>query len=121
MLVRSQNGFLAFAVVSGLASTILNAGDQDFTVVNKTGFDIHSTHVATHSGDDWGEDVIGRDTLDDGEQVEIVFARKEKAAKGNLRVEDGDKKSFVWKSMNLLEISNETLFYRTGTATATFE
>ena len=53
--------------------------------------------------------------------MEIVFARKEKAAKGNLRVEDGEKKSFVWESMNLLEISNETLFYRKGTATATFE
>ena len=121
MLVRSQNGFLALAVVSRLASTILNAGDRDFTVVNKTGFDIRSTHVAPHSGDEWGEDVIGKDTLDDGERVEIMFARKEKAAKWDLRVEDGDKKSFVWESLNLLEIGEVTLFHCMGTATATFK
>jgi hypothetical protein len=112
---------MAIAGVFGLASTVLKAGDQDFTVVNKTGFEIHSIHVAPHSSDEWGEDIMGKDTLDDGESVEIVFARKEKAAKWDLRVSDGEKHSFVWESLNLLEISEVTLFYKKGVATATFK
>ena len=112
---------MAIASVFGLASTVLKAGDQDFTVVNKTGFDIHSIHVSPHSSDEWGDDVMGKDTLDDGEKVEIVFARKEKAAKWDLRVEDGESKSFVWEKLNLLEISEVTLYYKKGVATATFK
>jgi len=117
----NRRSFIALTSVLGLASTVLKAGEQDFTVVSKTGFDIHSIHVSPHSSDEWGDDVMGKDTLDDGEKVEIVFARREKAAKWDLRVEDGEKKTFVWESLNLLEISEVTLFYRKGIATATFK
>lgn len=103
-----------FALVAPLAC----AGDQDFTLVNDTGFDIHSVYVAPHSSDDWEEDVLGRDTLDDGESVDITFSRKEKTKMWDLRVEDEDGASYEWENLNLLEISNVTLHYKKGKAWA---
>jgi hypothetical protein len=117
----NRRGFLALGGAFGLTTAVLKAGDQDFTVVNKTGFSIESLHVSPHSSDEWGDDIWGKDTLDDGSEVEIVFHRKEKAAKWDLRVSDADGKSFVWEGLNLLEISEVSLYYRKGTATATFK
>ena len=49
------------------------AGDQDFTFVNHTGVEIHKLYTSPHSSDEWEEDVLGEDTLDDGESLEIRF------------------------------------------------
>jgi hypothetical protein len=104
-----------------LAPAVLTAGDQDFSLVNKTGFVIESLHISPHSSDEWGDDILGKDTLGDGDTVNITFHRKEKAAMWDLKVTDPDDKSFTWEKLNLLEISEVTLFYRKGVATATFK
>ena len=117
----NRRNFIGLAGALSLTPALLHAGDQDFTVVNKTGFSIQSLHVSPHSSDEWGEDILGKDTLENGTEVEIVFHRKEKAAKWDLRVADEDDKSYVWEGLNLLEISEVSLFYRKGVATATFK
>ncbi len=102
-----------------LASTALAfQGQQDFTVVNKTGVEIHELYVSPHSADDWQEDVLGKDTLPAGESVEIKFSPKEKAKLWDLKVVDGKGNSIEWASLNLLEISEVTLFYKDGKAWA---
>ncbi|HVG34421.1 MAG TPA: hypothetical protein VM911_15230 [Pyrinomonadaceae bacterium] len=97
------------------------AGAQDFTLVNKTGVVINKLFVSPHNADDWQEDVLGKDTLADGESVEIKFSRGEKAAMWDLRVEDTKGNAIEWESLNLLEISKITLHYDNGKATAETE
>ena len=53
-------GLFAVAGMALLATTVARAGDQDFTLVNKTGVEIHALHVAPHSQDEWGEDILGK-------------------------------------------------------------
>jgi hypothetical protein len=48
-------GLFAVAGRALPATTAARAGDQDFTLVNKTGVDVHELHVAPHSSDEWGE------------------------------------------------------------------
>eukprot|EP00456_Euglypha_rotunda_P091761 TRINITY_DN96568_c0_g1_i1.p1 TRINITY_DN96568_c0_g1~~TRINITY_DN96568_c0_g1_i1.p1 ORF type:complete len:127 (+),score=21.97 TRINITY_DN96568_c0_g1_i1:75-455(+) len=117
----NRRRFLGLVGALGLTPALLTAGEQDFSLVNKTGFTIDSLHISPHSSDEWGEDILGKDTLGDGETLNITFHRKEKAAMWDLRVEDSDGKSFTWEKLNLLEISEVTLFYRKGVATATFK
>jgi hypothetical protein len=62
----------AVAGVALVAASAARAGDQDFTLVNKTGVEIHSLHVAPHSSDEWGEDILGKDTLANGDSLEIT-------------------------------------------------
>ena len=117
----NRRNFLGLGAALGLTSAVLKAGEQDFSLVNKTGFTIDALHITPHSSDEWGEDILGKDTLEDGQTLNITFHRKEKAAMWDLRVEDGDGKSYTWEKLNLLEISEVTLYYRKGVATATFK
>jgi hypothetical protein len=97
------------------------AGAQDFTLVNATGVEIDKVFIAPHSSDDWEEDILGQDTLPDGQKVDIKFHRTEKAALWDLRVEDNKGNSIEWENLNLLEISKLTLHYKDGKATAVAE
>jgi hypothetical protein len=111
------------ALVMTLAVTASAQGDQDFTVVNATGVEIHELYVSPHSADDWQEDILGRDTLASGEFVDIVFSRKEKTKLWDLRIVDGEGTAIEWPNLNLLEISKVTLHYnkKTGKVWADIE
>jgi len=106
-----------FAVTSSKAF----AGDQDFTVVNKTGVEIHKLFVSPHSSDDWDEDILGKDTLADGESLDIKFSRSAKSAHWDLKIEDAHGNSVTWENLNLLEISKVTLHNKDGKPTAEVE
>jgi hypothetical protein len=96
-------------------------GKQDFTLVNQTGVEIDKVFISPHDSKDWEEDILGRDTLPNGESVDIKFHRDEKAAMWDLRVEDKSGNSIEWENLNLLEISKVTLHYENGKATAVTE
>lgn len=99
----------------------LFAGDQDFTLVNKTGVEIHNLHLSASDENEWGDDVLGKDTLGDGESVKITFHPKEDAEKWDLRVADKSGNAITWEDLNLLKISKVTLHYADGKATAEVE
>lgn len=94
---------------------------QDFTVVNKTGVEINALYVTPHNSKDWGDDILGADTLPVNQALDITFAPKEKAKLWDLRIEDEDGAYIEWDSLNLLTISKVTLYYKNGKATATVE
>jgi len=96
-------------------------GAQDFTVVNKTGIEIYALFVAPHDSDDWGDDILGQDTLGHNEELDITFSRKEKAKLWDLRIEDSAGNYIEWESINLLKVSEVTLYYKNKKPTATFK
>jgi hypothetical protein len=97
------------------------AGDQDFTLVNQTGVEIHNLHVSPSEKDSWGPDILGKDTLGDGESVDIKFHPDADAENWDLRVADQHGNSIEWRNLNLLKISKITLHYADGKATAEVE
>jgi len=118
MLKSMALGLFAVAGMALLATTVARAGDQDFTLVNKTGVEIHSLHVAPHSGDEWGEDILGKDTLADGDSLEIVFGKHDRAHHWDLRIEDEKGNVLTWENLDLTAISEVTLHYKAGKAWA---
>ena len=113
---------LAVGVFSALSTIKASAqAAQDFTLVNKTGVEIYALYVTPHNANAWGEDILGADTLLNGETLDISFSRKERAKLWDLRVEDDDGNFIEWENLNLLEISKVTLFYKNGKATAIVE
>src|ERR1700736_58778 len=101
-----------------VASIALAQGKQDFTLHNNTGVEIHKLHISPHDVNEWQEDILGKDTLANGESLEIHFSRKETEKLWDLRIEDKEGTSIEWESLNLLEISEITLHYSDGKATA---
>ena len=98
-----------------------SAADQDFTLVNATGVEIHAVYVSPSDKDEWGQDILGKDTLASGQSAEIKFSPKEDADTWDLRVEDGKGNSIEWTDLDLTEISKLTLHYEDGKATAETE
>ncbi len=101
----------AFALANILTATAAVAGDQDFTLVNKTGYEIDKVYVSAVNAKSWEEDILGKDTLEDGSSVNISFKRSESACRWDMMVvySDGDKAT--WTNLNLCRISKVTLFW----------
>ena len=96
-------------------------GAQDFELVNNTGVEIYALYVTPHNAKEWGDDILGVDTLPAGESVDITFAPKEKVKYWDLRVEDKDGNFIEWDSFDLKTISTVKLYYKNGKATAIVE
>lgn len=96
-------------------------GRQDFTLVNRTGVEIYAVYVSPHSSNDWGDDILGADTLLSGEELDVFFSRRERARYWDIRVEDEDGNYIEWGRLNLLAISKVTLYYRNKKPTAVVE
>ena len=97
----------AFTGATGFA----RKGPQDFILHNKTGVLINALYVSPHSADDWEEDVLGQETLANGESVKISFDDRDKHVHWDLKVEDSKGNSLEWEDLNLIEISEVTLHW----------
>jgi len=105
-------------VAAGLSSPAYAEGKQDFIMVNKTGYRIDKVFVSPTKSDEWEDDVLGRDVLDDSETVEIKFHRAATGCKWDLKVvyaDDGS--SAIWQALDLCTISKVTIRYNRSTDT----
>jgi hypothetical protein len=119
MIQTKIQKLIAITAISLLvAATTMAQGKQDFTLHNNTGVEIHKLFISPHSTDEWEEDILGKETLPDGESLEITFSRKESAKLWDLKIVDKEGTSIEWESLNLLEISEITLHFKNGKATA---
>ncbi len=120
--MRNKIQALSYGLLTGtvgfLMSSVALAGVQDFTLHNDTGVEIHEVYVSPSKVGDWEEDILGDDTLDDGESVEISFNDRPNVAKWDLMIKDGDGNSIEWGGLDLTEISEVTLHYKKGKAWA---
>ncbi|MBY6260664.1 hypothetical protein EI613_01830 [Azospirillum sp. 412522] len=91
------------------------AGQQDFTIVNKTGYPLKHIYVSENNNNSWDEDILGRDVLDDGEYFEVAFAKAEKTCKWDMKVVYDDGESAVWQGLNLCQLSKLTLKWNKNT------
>ncbi|MBX3295191.1 MAG: argininosuccinate lyase [Acidobacteria bacterium] len=113
---------IGFMCLPGIGASEVSAqGRQDFTLVNRTGVEIYAFYVSPHSSNEWGEDILGADTLLSGEELDVFFSPKERAKYWDIRIEDEDGNYIVWDRLNLLEISKVTLYYRNKKPTAVVE
>ncbi|WP_342151262.1 hypothetical protein [Methylorubrum sp. SB2] len=98
----------------------LAQGKQDFTIVNRTGYQIDEVYVGPVSQRHWGEDVMGKDAIGDGESANITFNGGSKACKWDIKVvyNDGDESEF--REVNLCNVSTVTLFWNRKSGTTRF-
>ena len=114
--------FLILGNLNGPASAA--EAKQDFRLVNKTGYEIKHVYVSPSKSDDWEEDVLGKDTLDDGEAWNIKFHRSVRTCKWDLKVTySDDDSSAIWQNIDLCEIERITIRYnrKSDTTSASFD
>jgi len=104
-------GLLAFFILMtvGLGVSARQNKTLDFKLVNKTGVDIYKIFISQADDDEWGDDVLDIDVLEDGDEVELEFDVTEKAKHWDLKVEDEEETAIVWKRLDLSKINVLTL------------
>lgn len=114
-----------FALAVSLAPTAFAMGvstqnKQDFTLHNETGQEITEVYVSPTGVDEWEEDVLGTDTLANGDSVDITFSRR-REDRWDIKVVFRNGKSGVWSKLNLSEITDVTISYKNGKPWATWK
>ncbi len=104
---------LSLSLLAALATTnaAIAAGRQDFRIVNSTGYDINEVYVGPVSASVWGEDVMGDQTLDDGETANIHFTGKASECMWDIKVVYDDEEEAEFRKVNLCETSVLTIFW----------
>ena len=110
---------LSMGLLTALASPAL-AGDQDFKLVNKTGYQIDEVYVSRVSSKNWGNDVMGSDALDVDASVNVTFDAPANACRWDLKVKYNDGDTAEWGNLNLCNIETVTLYWdrKAGTTRA---
>lgn len=111
---------LAAVLILLSGAALMQAGSQDFTLVNHTGLTIQELYISPTKSAEWGGDVLGVSVLESGDQTDITFPPGAGARVWDLMIVDEEGEKITWGSLRLNEISEITLYYRNGTATAGF-
>ena len=119
-LIPKTKAIIALGVIVMFvtAAAFARTGKQDFVLHNGTGVEIHEVYVSPVTADDWEENVLGKDTLPNGDSVKITFDDRDKHSHWDLKVVDGKGNSIEWHDLNLVEIAEVTLHYKDGKAWA---
>ena len=105
---------LGAIILFATVRVVLAATALDFTLHNHTEKAIHQIHISGHDDNDWGDDVLGKGTLEEGESTEIKFSEGKAAPTYDMRVEFEDKTVGIWPDLDLTQITDITIFYKDG-------
>lgn len=101
-------GFLLGAVVEPGSA---QAGRQDFTLHNRTGYPIDEVFVTRARSRDWSEDVMGSGALDSGLAVKISITAPANICRWDMKVRYSDGGEAVWNDLDLCTIGEVALYW----------
>ena len=121
--------FLAGLATIALAGTsvapaLAQEAKQNFVLVNRTGYELSHVYVSPSKSDDWGDDIMGQDTVSDGATVRVRFERGTRTCHWDLKVTySDDDSSAYWRSIDLCTVERITIRYNrsSDTSTSTFD
>jgi hypothetical protein len=110
MNLRKLSFLLAAAAT--LAATDGVAGDADFTMVNKTGYDIREVYISAANRNAWGRDRLGDNATLDNNKARLFKFRDRASCKQDIKVvfDKGDTE-VTWEDIDLCEVNKLTLKY----------
>ena len=99
---------ITLAVATLGAGLSANAGDLDFRLINESGVTLNEFYVTTAKVDSWGNDVLGKGTLDTGRSAVVNFPTQSDDCVYDLKMvfADGD---VLTDTINLCETSTYTI------------
>jgi hypothetical protein len=85
------------------------AGQQNFNLVNNTGHTVVTLNVSASNENSWGPDILGRDTLANGETAQITFPHGETQCNFDIRATYDDNDTTDARGINLCQTATVTL------------
>ncbi|MBP0491551.1 hypothetical protein [Roseomonas indoligenes] len=114
---------LAPLALASLAAPAAAQSRLDFSLVNRTGYEINEVYVSSSASSNWGSDVLGQGTLVNGNNADIRFSPGARGCQWDIKVVYTDGDETEWSKVNLCNISRITLFWnrQAGTTRAVTE
>lgn len=115
---------LAAALIAAAASFAVSQARQDFVLVNKTDYEISEVYISPSKKGNWEEDILGDETLDDGDSQTIRFHNSGNTCIWDMKVVyEEDDSSAIWENLDLCKVSKITIRYnrKTETTSASFD
>ncbi len=113
-MMRRGYLWLCVGLVSVTAARALTAS-QDFSIVNRTGFEIESIFVSEAGAGRWGNNVLGILPLGINGEAHVAFARTEQSCLWDVMVEYRDQNTAVWPQVDVCSIRRMALFWDRAT------
>lgn len=108
-------GFILGASAT-LAANVAFAGDADFTLVNKTGYDIREVYISPANKNRWGNDRLGKNATLDNNKSRLMKFSDRAACVQDMKVVFNDSDAEVtWEDLDLCEIEKLTIKYNRST------
>jgi hypothetical protein len=108
---------LSLSVAAGDARA---QAQQDFVLVNRTGYTIDEVYVSASNVNSWEEDLMGDDSLENGQQLNVRFARNTSQCMFDIKVVYDDQETAEFRGINLCQVSRVTIFYNRSAGTTRF-
>lgn len=114
--------FAAFAAAFlALAPDAARAqAQQDFVLINRTGYTIDEVYVSASNVNNWEEDLMGDDSLENGQQLNVRFNKNNTECIYDIKVVYDDQESAEFRGINLCQVSRVTIFYNRAAGTTRF-
>lgn len=101
------------AATAFLLPTAAMAQDQrDFTLINGTGRTITQLFISPATTNDWEEDVLGVDTLEDSAKVDVHFQGDADTCVYDLKIVHDDGDAAVWGAIDLCKVNYVSVQYQ---------
>jgi hypothetical protein len=110
-----RSGLLFTALSGVLASGTAFAGAADFTLVNRTGYDLREVYISHSNKNAWGKDRMGEYVLEHNKQRLFKFSDKSACTQDLKVVFDDDGSEVIWEDFDLCELNKITLRYNRKT------
>lgn len=109
------NKKILLAIAGALAVGAAMAGDADFRLANRTGYDIREVYISPTHRNAWGNDRMGDGVLENGKSKLFRFSDRASCKQDIMVVFDDDSSKVVWEDVDLCEIEKLTLKYNRST------
>ncbi|MES2187402.1 MAG: hypothetical protein V4505_22825 [Pseudomonadota bacterium] len=91
------------------------AGAADFTLVNRTGYDLREVYISPSHRNQWGKDRMGDVMLEKGKSRLFKFADAASCKQDLKVVFDDDASEVIWEEFDLCTVDKITLKYNRRT------
>ncbi len=116
------SGSLLLAMATSLLLPMgATAGDADFTLSNRTGYDIAEVYISPANKNSWGRDRLGKNVLENGKSKLFTFSDSANCMQDLKVVFDDDNSSVIWEDFDLCALNKITIKYNRKTDTVSAE
>lgn len=118
-----RSGLVAIAMLAAGLFSPVQAGEADFTLVNRTGYTLREIYLSPSKSNTWGKDRMGDDVLENGKSRLFKFGEKGACMQDLKVVFEDDGSDVTWEGFDLCSINKITLRYnrKSGETTAITE